>query len=76
MYYKEYEKTAIFTKQKKNKNGANPDFESKCGVFAFPGTKVEYDESLAPAQLSYVMDVFGKAYYSNHSDHNRILLFY
>ena len=91
-------------------NGANPDFESKCGVFAFPGTngrviaksdslamssatknpeaciafmkyftddtaqkytaevggkipvtKVEYDESLAPAQLPYVMDVFGKA---------------
>lgn len=91
-------------------NGANPDFESKCGVFAFPGTngrviaksdslamsattahpeaviafmkyftddtaqkytaevggkipvtKVEYDASKAPAQLSYVMDVFGNA---------------
>lgn len=91
-------------------NGANPDFESKCGVFAFPGTdgrviaksdsiamsantahpeaviafmkyftddtaqkytaevggkipvtKVEYDASKAPAQLAYVMDVFGNA---------------
>lgn len=91
-------------------NGANPDFESKCGVFAFPGTDgrviaksdslamsattknpeaviafmkyftddtaqkytaevggkipvttVEYDASKAPAQLAYVMDVFGNA---------------
>ncbi len=91
-------------------NGSNPDFENKCGVFAFPGTdgrviaksdslamsaktehpeaviafmkyftddtaqkytaevggkipvtKVEYDASVAPAQLSYVMDVFGNA---------------
>lgn len=91
-------------------NGANPDFESKCGVFAFPGTDgrviaksdslamsantehpeaviafmkyftddtaqkytaevggkipvttVEYDASKAPAQLEYVMDVFGNA---------------
>ena len=90
-------------------NGSNPDFESKCGVFQFPGverviaksdslamssktkypeacvafmkyftdetaqkytaevggkipvTKVEYDASVAPAQLSYVMDVFGNA---------------
>ncbi len=91
-------------------NGSNPDFESKCGVFAFPGTDgrviaksdslamsaetkypeaciafmkyftddtaqkytaeiggkipvttVAYDESVAPAQLSYVMDVFGSA---------------
>lgn len=91
-------------------NGANPDFESKCGVFAFPGTngrviaksdslamsattahpeaviafmkyftddtaqkytaevggkipvtKVEYDADKAPAQLAYVMDVFGNA---------------
>ena len=87
-------------------NGQNPDFESKCGVFQFPGvdriiaksdslcmssttknpdgaaalikyftddtaqkytaekggkipvTKVKYDESVAPKQLSYVMDVF------------------
>ncbi len=91
-------------------NGSNPDFEDKCGVFAFPGTNgrviaksdslavsattehkeaalafikyftddeaqkytaeiggkipvtnVEYDESVAPAQLSYVMDVFSNA---------------
>ena len=90
-------------------NGANPDFESKCGVFQFPGverliaksdslcmssstkypdaaaalikyftddtaqkytaekggkipvTKVEYDASVAPKQLSYVMDIFGSA---------------
>ena len=90
-------------------NGENPDFESKCGVFQFPGverviaksdslamssttecpeacialmkmftddtaqkytaeiggkipvTKVEYDASVAPAQLAYVMDVFGGA---------------
>ena len=90
-------------------NGANPDFESKCGVFQFPGverviaksdslcmssttknpeaaaalikyftddtaqkytaekggkipvTKVQYDASVAPKQLSYVMDVFGGA---------------
>lgn len=90
-------------------NGSNPDFESKCGVFQFPGveriiaksdslamsattkypeacaafikyftdetaqkytaevggkipvTNVEYDASVAPAQLSYVMDVFGNA---------------
>ena len=91
-------------------NGSNPDFESKCGVFAFPGTDgrviaksdslamsattthpdaviafmkyftddtaqkytaevggkipvttVEYDASTAPAQLEYVMDVFGNA---------------
>lgn len=91
-------------------NGANPDFESKCGVFAFPGTDgrviaksdslamssttehpeaviafmkyftddtaqkytaevggkipvttVEYDASVAPAQLAYVMDVFSNA---------------
>lgn len=91
-------------------NGSNPDFESKCGVFAFPGTDgrviaksdslamsattahpeaviafmkyftddtaqkytaevggkipvttVEYDASKAPAQLAYVMDVFGSA---------------
>lgn len=90
-------------------NGSNPDFESKCGVFQFPGverviaksdslamssktkypeacvafmkyftddtaqkytaevggkipvTKVEYDASVAPQQLSYVMDVFGNA---------------
>ena len=90
-------------------NGSNPDFESKCGVFQFPGvdriiaksdslcmsstsknpdgaaalikyftddtaqkytaekggkipvTKVQYDETVAPKQLSYVMDVFGKA---------------
>ena len=91
-------------------NGSNPDFEDKCGVFAFPGTDgrviaksdslamsastkhpeaviafmkyftddtaqkytaevggkipvttVEYDASVAPAQLSYVMDVFGNA---------------
>lgn len=96
-------------------NGANPDFESKCGVFSFPGidggndptrviaksdslamsattehpeaaialmkyftddtaqkytaevggkipvTKVEYDPSVAPAQLAYVMDVFSNA---------------
>jgi len=91
-------------------NGSNPDFESKCGVFAFPGTDgrviaksdslamsastkhpeaviafmkyftddtaqkytaevggkipvttVEYDASVAPAQLAYVMDVFGNA---------------
>lgn len=90
-------------------NGSNPDFESKCGVFQFPGverviaksdslamsssteypeacialmkyftddtaqkytaevggkipvTNVEYDASVAPAQLSYVMDVFSNA---------------
>lgn len=91
-------------------NGANPAFEEKCGVFAFPGTNgrviaksdslamsaktkypeaaiafmkyftddtaqkytaeiggkipvttVEYDASAAPAQLAYVMDVFGAA---------------
>ncbi|MCM1237120.1 MAG: extracellular solute-binding protein, partial [Ruminococcus flavefaciens] len=91
-------------------NGSNPDFESKCGVFAFPGTNgrviaksdslamssttehpeavialmkyftddtaqkytaevggkipvttVDYDASVAPAQLAYVMDVFGAA---------------
>lgn len=91
-------------------NGSNPDFEDKCGVFAFPGTDgrviakfdslamsaktahpdavialmkyftdetaqkytaeiggkipvttVEYDETKAPAQLAYVMDVFGSA---------------
>lgn len=90
-------------------NGENPDFESKCGVFQFPGverviaksdslamssttkspeacvalmkmftddtaqkytaevggkipvTKVEYDANVAPAQLAYVMDVFGNA---------------
>ena len=90
-------------------NGSNPDFESKCGVFQFPGverviaksdslamssstkypeaciafmkyftddaaqkytaeiggkipvTKVEYDADKAPAQLAYVMDVFGNA---------------
>ena len=90
-------------------NGSNPDFESKCGVFQFPGveriiaksdslamsattkypeacaafmkyftdetaqkytaevggkipvTNVEYDASVAPAQLSYVMDVFENA---------------
>lgn len=90
-------------------NGSNPDFESKCGVFQFPGverviaksdslamssstkypeacaalmkyftddtaqkytaeiggkipvTSVEYDASVAPAQLSYVMDVFSGA---------------
>ncbi len=90
-------------------NGANPEFESKCGVFQFPGverliaksdslcmssttkypeasaalikyftddtaqkytaevggkipvTNVKYDESVAPKQLSYVMDIFGKA---------------
>lgn len=91
-------------------NGANPEFEDKCGVFAFPGTggrviaksdslamsattehpeaalafmkyftddtaqkytaeiggkipvtTVAYDESVAPAQLAYVMDVFGNA---------------
>ncbi|QFJ54471.1 ABC transporter substrate-binding protein [Pseudobutyrivibrio xylanivorans] len=90
-------------------NGENPDFESKCGVFQFPGvkrliaksdslcmssstkspeacaafmkyftddtaqkytaevggkipvTKVEYDASAAPAQLSYVMDIFENA---------------
>lgn len=91
-------------------NGANPAFEEKCGVFAFPGTdgrviaksdslamsantahpeaviafmkyftddtaqkytaevggkipvtKVEYDADKAPAQLAYVMDVFGSA---------------
>lgn len=87
-------------------NGSNPDFESKCGVFQFPGvdriiaksdslcmsstsknpdgaaalikyftddtaqkytaekggkipvTNVDYDPSVAPKQLSYVMDVF------------------
>ncbi len=90
-------------------NGSNPDFESKCGVFQFPGvdkiiaksdslcmssktknpeaaatlikyftddtaqkytaekggkipvTKVQYDASVAPKQLSYVMDVFSNA---------------
>lgn len=90
-------------------NGQNPDFESKCGVFQFPGvdrviaksdslcmssstacpegaaalikyftddtaqkytaekggkipvTKVEYNKDEAPAQLAYVMDVFGGA---------------
>ncbi|MDD6037388.1 MAG: extracellular solute-binding protein [bacterium] len=90
-------------------NGENPDFESKCGVFQFPGverviaksdslamssttecpeaciafmkmftddtaqkytaeiggkipvTKVEYDASVAPQQLAYVMDVFKNA---------------
>lgn len=96
-------------------NGSNPDFESKCGVFSFPGieggndptrviaksdslamsantehpeaaialmkyftddtaqkytaevggkipvTKVEYDASVAPQQLAYVMDVFSNA---------------
>lgn len=91
-------------------NGSNPDFETKCGVFAFPGTNgrviaksdslamsaktehpdavialmkyftddtaqkytaevggkipvttVEYDASVAPAELAYVMDVFGNA---------------
>ena len=90
-------------------NGENPEFESKCGVFQFPGvqrliaksdslcmssstkspeacaafmkyftddtaqkytaevggkipvTNVEYDASKAPAQLSYVMDVFANA---------------
>lgn len=90
-------------------NGSNPDFESKCGVFQFPGverviaksdslamssstknpeacialmkyftddtaqkytaevggkipvTNVEYDASVAPAQLGYVMDVFSNA---------------
>ncbi len=95
-------------------NGANPDFEDKCGVFSFPDcgvadgsrviaksdslaisaktehqdaciallkyftddtaqkytaeiggkipvTTVEYDESVAPAELAYVMDVFGNA---------------
>ena len=90
-------------------NGSNPDFESKCGVFQFPGverviaksdslamssstkspeacvalmkyftdetaqkytaevggkipvTNVEYDVSVAPKQLSYVMDVFSGA---------------
>lgn len=90
-------------------NGSNPDFESKCGVFQFPGverviaksdslamssstkypeaaialmkyftddtaqkytaeiggkipvTNVEYDASVAPQQLSYVMDVFSNA---------------
>ena len=90
-------------------NGSNPGFESKCGVFQFPGverviaksdslcmsstskcpdgaaalikyftddtaqkytaekggkipvTKVQYDASVAPKQLGYVMDVFGKA---------------
>ncbi len=91
-------------------NGANPEFEDKCGVFAFPGTDgrviaksdsiamsaktkhpeaviafmkyftddtaqkytaevggkipvttVKYDEAAAPAQLAYVMEVFGKA---------------
>ena len=90
-------------------NGFNPDFESKCGVFQFPGverviaksdslamssstknpeacialmkyftddtaqkytaevggkipvTNVEYDASVAPAQLGYVMDVFSNA---------------
>lgn len=91
-------------------NGANPAFEEKCGVFAFPGTNgrviaksdslamsaktkypeaaiafmkyftddtaqkytaekggkipvttVEYDASAAPAQLAYVMEVFGAA---------------
>jgi raffinose/stachyose/melibiose transport system substrate-binding protein len=90
-------------------NGSNPAFESKCGVFQFPGverviaksdslcmsssskcpegaaalikyftddtaqkytaekggkipvTKVQYDAAVAPKQLGYVMDVFGKA---------------
>lgn len=96
-------------------NGANPDFEDKCGVFQFPGidggndpdrviaksdslamsaktehpdacialmkyftddtaqkytaevggkipvTNVQYDESAAPKQLSYVMDIFKNA---------------
>lgn len=90
-------------------NGSNPDFESKCGVFQFPGvdkiiaksdslcmssktknpeaaatlikyftddtaqkytaekggkipvTKVQYDASVAPKQLGYVMDVFSNA---------------
>lgn len=91
-------------------NGSNPEFEDKCGVFAFPGTDgrviaksdslamsattehpeaalafmkyftddtaqkytaeiggkipvttVAYDESVAPAQLAYVMDVFSNA---------------
>ncbi|MBQ8970818.1 MAG: extracellular solute-binding protein [Lachnospiraceae bacterium] len=96
-------------------NGANPDFESKCGVFQFPAieggndpnrviaksdslamsattehpeaavalmkyftddtaqkytaekggkipvTKVEYDAAAAPAELAYVMDIFGNA---------------
>ena len=90
-------------------NGSNPEFESKCGVFQFPGveriiaksdslcmssssknpdaaaalikyftddtaqkytaekggkipvTKVKYDESVAPKQLAYVMDVFKNA---------------
>ncbi|MCC8136898.1 MAG: extracellular solute-binding protein [Clostridiales bacterium] len=96
-------------------NGANPDFEEKCGVFQFPAieggndgdriiaksdslcmsssteypeacialmkyftddtaqkytaevggkipvTNVEYDEDAAPAQLSYVMDIFENA---------------
>lgn len=90
-------------------NGANPEFEDKCGVFQFPGverviaksdslcmssttkypeasaalikyftddtaqkytaekggkipvTKVQYDASVAPKQLSYVMDVFSGA---------------
>lgn len=90
-------------------NGSNPDFESRCGVFQFPGverviaksdslamssttkypeactalmkyftddtaqkytaeiggkipvTNVEYDASVAPAQLAYVMEVFGGA---------------
>ena len=90
-------------------NGSNPDFESRCGVFQFPGverviaksdslamssstrnpeacialmkyftddtaqkytaevggkipvTNVEYDASVAPAQLGYVMDVFSNA---------------
>lgn len=90
-------------------NGENPDFESSCGVFQFPGvdkiiaksdslamssttkhpeacvalmkyftddiaqkytaevggkipvTNVSYDESAAPAQLSYVMDIFSNA---------------
>lgn len=90
-------------------NGSNPDFESKCGVFQFPGverviaksdslamssstknpeecialmkyftddtaqkytaevggkipvTNVEYDASVVPAQLGYVMDVFSNA---------------
>ena len=91
-------------------NGSNPEFEDKCGVFAFPGTdgrviaksdslamssttkypeaaiafmkyftddtaqkytaeiggkipvtNVAYDESVAPKQLSYVMDVFSNA---------------
>ncbi len=96
-------------------NGENPDFESSCGVFQFPGiaggndpnriiaksdslamsaktehpeavialmkyftddtaqkytaekggkipvTNVKYDTEAAPAQLAYVMDIFGKA---------------